>query len=449
MTVRAKKKAAAVAGIAAFSLVLAACGSDDGDGATATDDAAVGTGDASASGLSIDCAPYEAFGDLSGTQVSVYSPIREPEASEQMASYEPFEECTGVTVNYEGSAEFEAQIVVRVQSGNPPDIAIFPQPGLLQTVVRDTGAVVPAPDETVANVDEWFAEDWKAYGTVDDAFYAAPLGSNSKSFVWYNPSVFADAGYEVPETWEDMIALSDQIVTDGGKPWCAGIGSGDATGWPATDWMEDVMLRENGPEVYDQWVNHEIPFNDPQVAAVLERVGTILKNPDYVNAGIGDIPTIASTTFQDGGLPVLSGDRFMHRQASFYQAQWPEGTEVSADGDVFAFYFPGPRGLDGEATSGGRRVRGGLHRPSRGRGLPDLPGIAGLGERQGVGDPGSRIGQRDLGLDASLLESEIDQLAAEQFQDPGGNPALRRPGPDAGRGRCRIVLAGDDRVDRF
>ena len=127
------------------------------------------------------------------------------------------------------------------------------------------------------------------------------------------------------------------------KPWCAGIGSGEATGWPATDWLEDVMLRTAGPDVYDQWVNHEIPFDDPAVAEALDTVGNILKNDDYVNGGFGDFRTIASTEFTDGGLPILDGQCAMHRQASFYAANWPEGTDVSENGDAFAFYLPPDR----------------------------------------------------------------------------------------------------------
>lgn len=330
--------AAASAGIG-VTLLLAACGADQIEG---------GGGSASEDGVDtateIDCAPYEEFGDLDGTAVSLYTSILPPEDQPYIDAFVPFEECTGVDVTYEGSGEFEAQLLVRTQAGNPPDIALFPQPGLLQTIVRDTGTVVPAPDVVEAAVDEYYGPDWKLYGTVDDEFYAAPNSANAKSFVWYSPSAFADAGYEVPETWDDMLALSDQIVEDnpGGeiKPWCAGIGSGDATGWTATDWMEDVMLRTAGPDVYDQWVNHEIPFDDPAVATALETVGNILKNEDYVNGGIGGVQSIASTTFQDGGLPVLDGTCFMHRQASFYAANWPEGTEVAEDGDVFAFYLP-------------------------------------------------------------------------------------------------------------
>ena len=118
-----------------------------------------------------------------------------------------------------------------------------------------------------------------------------PGRSNVKSMVWYSPSAFADAGYEIPQTLDELKALSDQIVTDGGTPWCIGAESGVATGWVLTDWMEDFMLRIHGEEVYDQWVNHEIPFNDPQVAEVADAVGEYVKNPDYLggeNAGQGD-----------------------------------------------------------------------------------------------------------------------------------------------------------------
>ena len=147
MTVRVGRKAAAVAGVAALSLVLAACGSDvGGDDATATDDAAAGGDSSAASEFEIDCSVYEQFGDLSGTTVSVYTSIREPEASEHMASYVPFEECTGIDIQPEWSSEFEAQVIVRVQGGNAPDLALYQQPGGIQSVQDQTGAHIPVPD---------------------------------------------------------------------------------------------------------------------------------------------------------------------------------------------------------------------------------------------------------------------------------------------------------------
>ena len=133
------------------------------------------------------------------------------------------------------------------------------------------------------------------------------------------------------------------MAAKGIKPWCAGIESGDATGWPATDWLEDVMLRTAGPEKYDQWVNHDIPFNDPSVVTALDEVGKILKDPARVNGGYGDVKSIATTSFQEGGYPIIDGKCGLHRQASFYANQWAsldESLKVGEDGDVFAFYLP-------------------------------------------------------------------------------------------------------------
>jgi len=324
---------AALAGTLSAGLVfgLAACGDDSGDDSGTSANASAG---------SIDCSPYTKFGDLKGKSVSVYTSIVTPEDTPQINSYKPFEQCTGVTVKYEGDKAFETQVLVRAKAGNPPDIAFVPQPGLLKQLVA-TGKAVAAPPETEANVDKFWTKDWKAYGTVDGKFYAAPLGANVKSLVWYSPSEFKDSGYAVPKTLDELKALSDKMVADGKKPWCAGISSGDATGWPLTDWMEDFMLRLYGPETYDKWVNHQIPFNGPESTAALDAVGAYLKNDKYVNGGLGDVKSIATTTFQDAGLPILDDQCEMHRQASFYAANWPKGTKVAEDGDVFAFYLPG------------------------------------------------------------------------------------------------------------
>lgn len=293
-----------------------------------------------------DCAAYAQYGDLTGKTISVFTSIAsDSEAKPHTDSYKPFEKCTGATIKYEGSRSFEKQLPIRLKAGNAPDIAYIPQPGLLQTLVKDyPGKVFAAGDLASKNVDTYYDPAWKTYGSVDGKFYAVPVGANVKSFVWYSPKAFADKGYQVPQTWDDMMTLTEKIATDNAgtdvKPWCAGIESGDATGWPATDWVEDVMLRVNGTDVYDQWVAHTIAFNDPKVVAAIDKVGTILKDEKYVNGGFGNVKTIATTSFTEAGNPILQGECYMHRQASFYQANWPKGTKVGEDGDVWAFYLP-------------------------------------------------------------------------------------------------------------
>ena len=344
-----RRGSVAIVATAALALVLSAC---SGGGETGGTDESEGGEEGEPVASAIDCSLYDEFGDLEGTTVKLYTTIVEPESDTQKASYVPFEECTGVTVEYEGSREFEAQLPVRIQAGTLPDIAFLPQPGLLRTIVTEyPDAIVPAPEAVVKQVEANFNGAWKEYGSVDGEFYAAPLGSNVKSFVWYSPSMFADAGYEVPETWDDMMALSEEIAVkaeagESALPWCMGVESGDATGWHGTDFIEDVVLRTAGPEVYDQWATHEIPFNDPAIVDAFDKAGEIIKNDRYVNAGLGGVDSIATTPWGAGGLGILDGSCWMHRGANFWATQLPEGTDVSPEGDIWAFYLPG----DGETS---------------------------------------------------------------------------------------------------
>jgi alpha-glucoside transport system substrate-binding protein len=406
---KTRRGAAVLGGLTGLALVLAACGGDDGDDTAGTD------GDEGA--VAEGCEEYEKYGDLTGTTVTVFTSIVAPEDQPHIDSWEKYMECTGGTVTYEGTKEFEAQLLVRIQAGTPPDIAYMPQPGLLRSIVTDTEAVVPVGEMAEEHVDQYYSEDWKNFGVVDGTYYGSPIGANVKSFVWYSPSMFEEAGYEIPETWDDLMAISDDIVANGGKPWCAGIESGVATGWPATDWMEDVMLREEGPEVYDQWTNHEIPFNSPEVANTLERVGSILKNDDYVNGGLGDVRSIASTAFQDGGLPILEGNCWMHRQASFYQANWPEGTTVAEDGDVFAFYLPPIDPASGKPLLiAGEFAAAFDDRPEVQAFQAFLASPEWSNAKAEVSIPGWLSANSELDLE--LLKSPIDQLSAELLRDP-------------------------------
>jgi alpha-glucoside transport system substrate-binding protein len=406
---------AAVAVLAAAGLALTGCAKDSGG--SGENNSAGGTMPGKGKAECADLTQLEQFGDLTGKTVGVYTSILPPEQQTQEASYKLFTTCTGAKVKYEGSDQFETQLVVRVKAGNAPDIAYIPQPGLLKTVVS-SGQVVEAPPAVADNVDKWFGEDWKNYGTVDGKFYAAPLGANVKSFVWYSPKMFKQNGWTVPTTWDDMLALSDTIAATGIKPWCAGIESGEATGWPATDWLEDAILREKGADYYDQWVNHEIAFNDPGVAQSLDLVGGILKNDKYVNGGFGDVNSIATTAFQDAGLPILKGQCALHRQASFYAAQWPEGTDVSENGDVFAFYLPPTNTDNGKPVlGGGEFVTAFSDRPEVQAFQTYLSTDVWANEKAKA-TPGGGWVSANTGLDINNLASPIDKLSAQTLQDP-------------------------------
>jgi alpha-glucoside transport system substrate-binding protein len=331
MSVPVRRRSAAVVGGVAAALLLAACGSSSDGGSSA-----------SATNTDPACADYSAYGSHPGTTVSLFTSILPPEQQKYETAWAQFEKCTGITVKYEGSNTFESQLPTRVAGGNAPDIALIPQPGLLQQMVK-TGAVKAPPAAVSANVDKYWNPAWKTYGTVNGTFYAAPNSANMKSFVWYSPSVFKAKGYTVPTTWDGLWTLSDKMAADGMKPWCGGIGSGTATGWPATDWLEETVMRQSGGDVYDKWISHEIKFDSPEITKAMDQVAAWMKNDKYVNGGIGNVASIATTTFQNAGRPILTGKCGMLQQASFYAAQWPSfksDVKIAEDGDVFAFYLP-------------------------------------------------------------------------------------------------------------
>ncbi|MFF4343520.1 ABC transporter substrate-binding protein [Kitasatospora sp. NPDC001540] len=402
-----RRRLLAVPAVLALALT-AACSNSSSDGG--------GGGGGSAAALTGDCAKYQAYAGHSGTKVSMYASILSPESDSLEKSWAEFTNCTGIKIVYEGSNDFESQLPVRVAGGNAPDLAIIPQPGLLAQMVK-SGKVVKPPQQTVENENKW-SPVWKQYGSVNGTFYAAPMSANMKSLVWYSPKAFKAAGYEVPKTWADLVALSDKIARAGGetKPWCGGIGSGTATGWPATDWLEEIVLGSYGGDVYDQWINHQVKFSDEKITTAMQTLAGWMQNPAWVNGGIGDVKTIATTTFQDAGAPILSNKCAMLQQASFYRAQWPKGTSIGPDGDVFAFQLPA--------------VNPQVHSPVEGGGefltaFSDRPEVQAVQNYLSTSEwASSRVKvspgwvSANQGVDKSLYTDPIDKLSAESLTDP-------------------------------
>jgi len=296
-------------------------------------------------------------GDGGSSTVTIYGTIVDAEAELLQESWADWAEENDIEIKYEGSQDFETQLGTRAQGGNPPDIAIFPQPGLFADFAsRDF--LKPAPEEVASNANEYWTEDWVNYGTYDGTFYGAPLMANVKGWIWYSPTKFAEWGVEVPETLGDLTALTETIQAATGTPaWCAGFESGTATGWPGTDWIEDYVLRQAGPDVYDQWVTNEVPFTDPQIKTAFDSVGEVLLNPANVNAGFGDVRSINSTAFGDVAPKVADGSCALTHQASFLSGFFPEGTTIAEDGDVWAFMLPG-ESADEKAVTGAGEIVG-------------------------------------------------------------------------------------------
>ncbi|MGH9258633.1 MAG: ABC transporter substrate-binding protein, partial [Acidimicrobiales bacterium] len=235
----------------------------------------------------------------------------------------------------EQSESFEEDFQIRAEGGTL-DIALLPQPGAVEDAV-DQGAVsMEDMGFDIAELEGTVGAYLMSLGEVDGEHYGLPSNVNLKSMVWYPKDDFDAAGYEVPATFDDLIALSDQIVADGGTPWCVGFESEDATGWPATDWMEDIMLRTAGTDVYDQWVSHEIPFNDESVQNAAEVFGQVMFGDGYVLGGADQTPAIA---FGDAPGPMFQDPPgcWLHRQATFINSFFPDDAEAGVDYDWFPF----------------------------------------------------------------------------------------------------------------
>jgi alpha-glucoside transport system substrate-binding protein len=329
----------------ALSLVAAACGSDDDSGSG--DD----TGSESTDGGG-ESGGEEGGADFDGETVTITGPERDdPSIAAINDTLNAWGETVGLTIEYTGDADWEANINTQVEGGNPPDISFFPQPGKLADFAR-AGSIVALTDDVNATVDEFWSDDFQIYGNVDDVQYGVPAKTDLKSLVWYQPAAFEEAGYEVPETFDEFTALVDEMAAAGGpKPLCVGIESGQATGWPFTDWVEEMVLRLGGGDVYDQWVSNELAFDDPQIVEAMQTV-VDLWSEDNVFASGG---TITATAFQDNGQPLIDGQCFMHRQANFFAGLFPEGTTFADPEDptaVDVFYFPDINGDRPVLTAG-------------------------------------------------------------------------------------------------
>ena len=357
-------------------------------------------------------------GGDSGSSVTVYGTIIDAEQELLEESWADWEEENGIDIQYEGSQEFETQIAVRAQGGNAPDLAIFPQPGLLADIAS-RGYLVPAPDEVASNVADYWSEDWAAYGTVDDTLYGAPLMANVKGWVWYSPTQFAENGWEIPTDWQGVLDLTQQIRDDSGQPpWCVGFGSDAATGWPGTDWIEDLVLRQSGTEVYDQWVANDIPFTDPQIRSAFDEVGKVILSPDYVNAGFGDVGSIVSTPFGDVANAMASGDCALTHQASFLDGFLVEaGADVGEDGDVWAFMLPPFEASEdtGATVVGGGEIVGAFSDDEAVVKVQEyLSSPEWANSRVALGG----VISANSGLDPENAQSPILQSAIEILQDP-------------------------------
>ncbi|MFP4233675.1 MAG: ABC transporter substrate-binding protein [Nitriliruptoraceae bacterium] len=323
-----------VAAGAALAMVATACGNGDDEGAATAD---------------------------SGEVTVLHAFTGEEDVAGLTAIIEGFnEEYPDIEVLEEGSNDFESLARTRIGAGNAPDVILHPQPGLLEDFWNQ-GVVTPLDD--VVDVDTLTEETVGGLldlVTFEDELFAVPMRLSLKSLVWYNPKTFEEGGYEVPETWAEMMDLTEQMAEDDivEAPWCIGMESGDATGWVATDWVEDILLRTIGPEQYDEWVAGELGFSSDEVSGAIEEyMAPIWTNDDYVFGGQEQIAREAFGTSVTGilGDPAEGVECGLHRQATFIESFIAENAPDAEFGEDYDFFYLPPieeGEYDGRATLG-------------------------------------------------------------------------------------------------
>lgn len=295
-----------------------------------------GTGDAEGGG-DILADNNEADGDGIVTILGAFGG-QEQEAFE--ASLAEFEEESGIDVQYTPDADFTNIIRQRVGAGQAPDIALYPQPGgLLEQAAN--GAVQPidtyldydALDQTLV---PGFLESARLNGRV----YGVPMRMAVKSLVWYTQAGYGAEGYDTaPANLDELADVAAEIRETGTAPWCMGWNSDAATGWVGTDWIEEYMLRLHGPDVYDDWTSHRIPFDDPMVIEAFDAFGELVLTEGNVDGGT---QSILATPFSEAILPAFEDPPgcYMERQGNFITGFMPEAVQADLDNEVGLFVFP-------------------------------------------------------------------------------------------------------------
>jgi len=294
-------------------------------------------------------------GDVPGTgTVTILGAFGGQEQAAFEESLADFQSESGITIQYTPDQDFTTTIQQRVGAGDAPDIALFPQPGGMFDLAAQ-GHITPIDvyldyDALAGTLIPGFLDSARLQGRV----YGAPMRMACKSLIWYPKKAYEAAGYPTdPATMQELYAIADQIKGTGIAPWSDAWGSDQATGWVGTDWIEEFMLRVHGPEIYDDWIYHRMPFNAPEVVEVFGLVGELLKGEGNV---LGGTATILNTPFSEAPLPLFANppQAMYVRQGNFVTGFLPADILENLDEEVGVFAMPTwEGGFEGQPILGG------------------------------------------------------------------------------------------------
>ena len=385
-------------------------------------------------------------GKFKGTKVTAFGAFAGADEVKFNENVKAFEEKTGIDIQYESSKQFEATISTRVDAGNVPDLVDFPQPGLMGNFAR-TGKLVDLASFMSADyLKGQYIQSWLDMATKpgkDGKPIMAGVWErvNVKSLVWYPKKAFDAAGYKVPATWDELKALQDQIVADGDTPWCIGIELGAATGWPATDWLEEMMLRTTSPENYDKWTTGQLKFASPEVKHAADMIAGIWTDDKYVYGGR---KAIVSTSFGDAPAPMFASPPkcWLHKQGNFIVSFFPQDRNLKPDVDYAFFYLPGIDPQYGKPALVGGDIW------SMFSDRPETRAVMEWFTPRRPPEDLARLGRHHRAPQGCRCRLVRQRDRPRRCQDPGqcDQRPFRRLRPHAGRSRRRLVLEGDDRL---
>ncbi len=265
-----------------------------------------------------------------------------------------FAQANGFTIKFTKAGSWDTEIKTRVAGGTPPDVGLFPQPGVMCDLAKQ-GKVSAYDDATVATDKATLVPGFVGAGTcADGKVYGLPSAVSVKSLLWYDQPSFAATGLKLPATLDDMVTLSDQLKGAGKTPWCIAAESGNATGWPITDWIEDLVLRFAGPENYDKWVAGTLKNNSPEIKPAWEYFQKIAFTDGFVRGGT---KAIAATNFQTGGNALFDNPPgcYLFKQATFIAGKggFPDSVLAKADTEIGVTAFPPKTAGNNPVLTGG------------------------------------------------------------------------------------------------
>ena len=276
--------------------------------------------------------------------VKIEGPLIGTDAALLQKSWSAWEAANHITIEYTGSANFQEQIGGEAQQGNPPDLAIFEQPGLINDLAT-RGYIQKLSPTVQSTVDATFPAQWTGYTTLGSTDYAAPLLAKLDGWVYYSPPAFSALGLKAPTDWAQLLTLTEYLRAKNAQPpWCEGFASDASSGAAGEAFVDDMVLREDGTAVYDQWVSHQIPFSDPAIQKAFADVGEILQNKDWVNAGAGGVASINTTTTAQVATALESGKCLLTLQSSSFlddlERTGDSATDVGPSAKIWAFILP-------------------------------------------------------------------------------------------------------------